>query len=66
MNVSVWSYEEGRRLGAFKNDTSKPSRMTTISWLNEASSSLLLTGSDDGVLRYIDSRGIRSKGGYRS
>ena len=49
--IRMWSYEESKKLGAFKNDAQKPSRVTSIGWLNEATSSLLLTGSDDGVIR---------------
>ena len=55
-NVRVWNYEEGKKLGGFKNETApnKASRVSSVSWLNEASSSLLLTGSDDGVVRVWD------------
>ena len=82
--VRVWHYEEGRRLGAFKNETaaatggiggsaggglggggggggvlgspagtagSRAARITSVGWLNEATTSHLLTGSDDGVVR---------------
>lgn len=52
-NLRVWNYEEGKKLGVFRNETAsnKASRVTSIGWLNEASSSLLLTGGDDGVVR---------------
>ena len=49
--ISVWNYEEGKKLGYFRNENQKPSRLTTMGWLNEPTSSLLLTGSDDGVIR---------------
>jgi len=62
-NLRVWNCEEGKKLGVFKNETasSKASRVSSISWLNEASSSLLLTGADDGVVRVWD--GVVPTGG---
>ena len=52
--LSVWSLEEGVRTKNFSNRTnsaSSSSRMTTIKWINEARSSLLCVGSDDGSIR---------------
>jgi len=52
-NITVWEFEQGRKLGCFGNENQKSFRLTTMGWLNETSSSLLLTGSDDGVIRWV-------------
>jgi len=52
-NLRVWNHEDGKKLGVFRNEPipSKASRITSLAWLNEATSSLLLTGTDEGVVR---------------
>ncbi|CAN0506256.1 unnamed protein product, partial [Phaeothamnion confervicola] len=37
------------------NGNGRGSRLTSMQWANEASASLLLVGSDDGVVRVWDS-----------
>jgi len=49
--VSVWDTDSKQRFNVFSNRNPKKSRITSISWINEMSTSLLLTGSDDGVVR---------------
>lgn len=54
--ITVWNYEDGgRKVGHFTNVMpGKPTtRITSLGWLNETGSSLLLTGSDDGVIRCV-------------
>ena len=52
--VSVWNTETGIRSMSFVNGNPKGSRMTSCMWLNEASTSLFLVGSDDGSARIWD------------
>ena len=49
--IKLWNYEEGERIGAFRNGNEKPSRITSLSWVNPHDDALLLTGTDDGVCR---------------
>jgi WD40 repeat protein len=49
--ITVWNFEDGRCRGAFANFNPLGSRMTALEWLNPASRSLLLVGSDDGMVR---------------
>ena len=53
-NVSIWNAETSERMTAFSNENPKGTRMTAAQWVNEASSSLLLTGSNDGSVRIFD------------
>ena len=53
-NISVWNAETSERMSAFSNMNAKNTRMTSALWINEASNSLLLTGSNDGVIRIFD------------
>lgn len=48
---SAWPPFLVRRYGSFENLHPSHSRMTSMEWVNEAQESLLLTGSDDGVVR---------------
>lgn len=52
--VTVWDTQTGRRVVPFINGNPKGSRMTTAMWLNAASTSLFLIGSDDGSARIWD------------
>lgn len=49
--IKVWNYEEGENVGQFRNQNEKPSRITSLSWINPHDDALLLAGSDDGVVR---------------
>jgi len=53
-NVSVWNAQTSERMVAFSNGNPKNTRMTSALWINEASTSLLLTGSSDGTVRIFD------------
>ncbi|KAL7548098.1 hypothetical protein ACHAWF_011388, partial [Thalassiosira exigua] len=55
-NISVWNAETSERKVAFSNDNPKHTRMTSALWVNEASASLLLTGSSDGTVKIFDVR----------
>jgi len=49
--VKVWNYEDGENVGQFRNQNEKPSRITSLLWINPHDDALLLAGSDDGVVR---------------
>ncbi len=53
-NVSVWNAETSERMVSFSNSNPKNTRMTSALWINEESSSLLLTGSNAGTVRIYD------------
>jgi regulator-associated protein of mTOR len=53
-NISIWNAETSERMTSFSNENPKGTRMTAAQWVNEASSSLLLTGSNDGSVRIFD------------
>ena len=53
-NISVWNAETSERMTSFSNENTKGTRMTAAQWVNEASSSLFLTGSNDGSVRIFD------------
>lgn len=65
--ISAWdvSSERSNRVSMFKNENPKGSRMTSTTWINEESNSLLLVASDNGSLKLwdgiIDSSGNISK-----
>eukprot|EP00978_Attheya_sp_CCMP212_P040267 scaffold217901_cov21-Attheya_sp.AAC.1 len=46
--ISVWNTDNAKRINTFPNGNTKDSRTTSVSWINEMSTSLLITGSDDG------------------
>jgi regulator-associated protein of mTOR len=51
-NLTIWDVSSvGRRLQSFQNSNQADSRITSLSWINELSNSLLLTGCDDGSIR---------------
>lgn len=52
--ISLWDIATSQRVCMFKNGNPKGSRMTSVSWINDSSTSLLLTGSDDGIVRVWD------------
>ena len=54
-NISVWNTETSERMVSFSNSNNpKSTRMSSALWINEASTSLLLTGSNDGTVRIHD------------
>ena len=53
-NISVWNAETSERMSAFSNMNPKNTRMTSALWVNEASTSLLMTGSNDGTVKIFD------------
>lgn len=53
-NISVYNAETSERISSFSNLNSKNTRMTSALWVNESSTSLLLTGSNDGMIRIFD------------
>lgn len=54
-NVSVWNVETQERMISFTgNKNPKSTRISSALWINEASTSLLLTGSNDGTVRIHD------------
>jgi len=53
--VSLWDINTGKRMNSFRNgSSSSKSRNTSMTWINEMSSSLLMMGSDDGTIRIYD------------
>ncbi|CAM9372062.1 unnamed protein product [Scytosiphon promiscuus] len=50
-SISICNFEEGKKYGSFSNRNPSPSKLTSVSWINETSKSLLLTGAGDGVAR---------------
>ena len=53
-NISVWNAETSERMSTFSNMNPKNTRMTSALWVNEASTSLLMTGSNDGTVKIFD------------
>ena len=51
--VSLWDINTAKRMNSFRNGSSK-SRNTSVTWVNEMSSSLLMMGTDDGIIRIYD------------
>jgi len=55
-NISVWNTETSERMVSFSNNSNRIARgsMSSALWINESSTSLLLTGSNDGTVRIHD------------
>jgi len=51
--VSLWDIDTAKRVSSFRNGSSK-ARNTSMTWINEMSSSLLMMGTDDGTIRVYD------------
>ena len=49
--IGVWDHKELKRTNRFSNENPRGTRMNHVSFINDAHVSLLLTGSDDGVVR---------------
>lgn len=53
--ISIWDITCSNMVKYFKNGNAEKSRMTSLSWINETSNTLLLTGCDNGSVRIWDS-----------
>ena len=51
--VSLWDINTSKRINSFRNGSSKI-RNTSMTWINEMSSSLLMMGTGDGTIRIYD------------
>nr|XP_006824701.1 PREDICTED: regulatory-associated protein of mTOR [Saccoglossus kowalevskii] len=49
--ICTWNWEQGAKLNYFLNGNVKPTRITSIDFMNGHDIGLLLTGSDDGAVR---------------
>jgi WD40 repeat protein len=49
--ISLWDYKDSERVGQFSNDNARGSKISAVEWVNEHQTSLLLVGSDDGLVR---------------
>ncbi|KAI8926902.1 raptor N-terminal caspase like domain-containing protein [Entophlyctis helioformis] len=49
--VMIYNWETQTKINSFSNDNSRGSRLTSMQIINEDDTSLLLTGSDDGLVR---------------
>jgi len=49
--VGVWDAREMERVNVFSNENARGSKLSALQWLNDQHVSLLLAGSDDGVVR---------------
>ncbi|KNC48222.1 WD-repeat protein mip1 [Thecamonas trahens ATCC 50062] len=49
--ITVWNWESGTRVGRFTNDNVVGSRMSSLDLINAEQSSLVLVGTDEGVVR---------------
>jgi len=50
-SLSVWNWDAGQKLQVFSNANQPPSRITTLKFVNTYEKSLLLAGTNDGVIR---------------
>ena len=53
-SISIWNTDSSKKENTFRNGNPINTRVTSLSWINEMSSSLLLTGCDDGSVRIWD------------
>ena len=53
-SISIWNTDTSKKENSFRNGNPANTRVTSLSWINESTSSLLLTGSDDGSVRIWD------------
>eukprot|EP00501_MAST-03F_sp_TOSAG23-6_P002370 GSMAST32.ASY1.ANO1.2476.1 assembled CDS len=49
--IRLWNYDAGEKMGQFSNQNRGPSRVTSLLWVNPNDDSLLMVGSDDGMVR---------------
>jgi WD40 repeat protein len=49
--VGVWDVKEMERINLFSNENARGTKISALQWINEQHVSLLLAGSDDGVVR---------------
>jgi hypothetical protein len=57
--IGLWNYEEGERINVFANLNPRGSRVSALHLLNDLHVSMLMTGSDDGVVRLAQRGGER-------
>ncbi|KAF8421332.1 hypothetical protein BGX38DRAFT_1240294, partial [Terfezia claveryi] len=50
-NVSIWDWSAGHKMNRFSNGNPKGTRITEVKFLNEDDVALLMTGSQEGVVR---------------
>lgn len=62
--VSLWDINSAKRITSFRNGNIKKSRNSSLTWMNEMTSSLLMLGTDDGTVRIWDNI-ISNDGGIR-
>ncbi len=53
--IQIWDYLNSVDRGGFSNLNPPDNRITTLDWINPDGRSLLMVGSDDGVVRFWDS-----------
>jgi len=49
--LAVWDVKEFERVNLFSNENARGTKISAVSWINEQNQSLLMAGSDDGVVR---------------
>jgi len=49
--VAMWDLTSFERVNQFSNENARGSKISATTWINEQSQSLLMCGSDDGVVR---------------
>lgn len=49
--IALWDPREFDRINLFSNENTKGTKISAMSWINHHTQSLLLAGSDDGVVR---------------
>ena len=49
--ITIWDWEENKRLHAFSNANPPNSKITELKLINEDDKALLMTGSSEGIVR---------------
>jgi len=63
-HISIWDWELGTRLNTFSNRNQRHTRVTYTEFINSHDQTLLITGSDDGVVKvYRNFLGEENVGG---
>lgn len=50
-NIALWDHKEFDRVNLFSNGNTSGTKISALSWINQQAQSLLMAGSDDGVVR---------------
>ncbi len=53
--IRIWDYSNSVDRGGFSNLNPQDNCITSLDWINPDGRSLLMVGSDDGVVRFWDS-----------